>query len=231
MFARYRNWFICSDMFKKISGLLDALEPKLSLWVLLGGSSISFGIPAWAAHATGWLSVYGPIAWVLSGFLGLTVTAVITQFVLHAYYKIQLISRLSKIEAGLDVVNPLDSNFYQRRIHLTSFIPPSGDAVVGKHFHKCEIIGPINIVPFGCIITKSLYVSSDYIVISNDALNNNKIKNGNIFKDCTFSECKFYFVSFLISEAAYDVFNRTGGCNWITKPPALPDGNRAMQSV
>jgi hypothetical protein len=61
-------------------------------------------------------------------------------------------------------------------------------------------------------------------MVRDDALTKGLIKNGHVFRSCTFSECKFYFVSFLISEGTFEVFDRTGGCNWIIQIP-IPELN------
>jgi hypothetical protein len=180
---------------------------------------MSFAIPAWATHASAWLASYGPIGWVAAGFAGLCIFVILAWVCVITYGKIQLSSLNRRLLSRADAVNPLDTHFHRKRIFLQSFLAPSGDPVEGKTFSQCEIVGPLNIIPFGCLITKSLYVSSDYIMVSNDAINLGTIRNGHVFRNCQFTECKFYFVSFLISEAAFELFDRAGGCNWITHIP------------
>ena len=182
---------------------------------------IGFGIPAWAAHATEWLNEYGPITWVASGFVGVFLLSMVSWFGVLTLTKLRTIMLIRKISERADAINPMDQHFYSKRINLQWFVPPSGDEVQNKTFTKCEIIGPLNIIPFQCPIIKSVYVSADYIVVRNETLGRT-ILNGHVFRNCTFVECKFYYISFLVGEAAYSVFDATGGCNWITHVPVPP---------
>jgi hypothetical protein len=139
------------------SQLLDRVETRLSLadWAWRGGLALmTFGVPAWAAHATGWLASYGPIAWVGAGLIGMLACSVVAYLVSITYVKIRTIRLLRRISERADAINPMDQYFHSKRINLQWFVPPSGDAVEGKTFTKCEIIGPLNIIPFGCPIVK-----------------------------------------------------------------------------
>jgi hypothetical protein len=204
------------------SRFLERVETRLTLadWAWRAVlAAMTFGIPAWAAHATDWLLLYGPIAWIGAGLAGMLTASIITYVSTVAYQRLRTIRLLRKISERADAINPMDQYFHSKRINLQWFVPPSGDAVEGKTFTKCEILGPLNIIPFGCHIFNSLYVSTDYIMVRDEALTRNQIRNGHVFRNCTFQECKFYFVSFLVSESAFEVFNSTGGCNWITHTP------------
>ena len=206
------------------STILDRVESRVSLadWAWRGAMlMIGFGVPAWAAHATVWLNQYGPITWVACGFAGLIIVGIVANLSAFALTKFRTIRMLKRLSERADAINPMDGHFHSKRINLQWFVPPSGDEVRDKTFIKCEIIGPLNVVPFGCSILKSMYVSADYIMVRNESLDG-MIRNGHIFRNCTFVECRFYFISFLVSEAAYPVFNVTGGCNWITHIPVPP---------
>lgn len=179
----------------------------------------SFAIPAWAASASDWISSYGPIGWVGAGFIGL----IIGVFAIKALTAIKIaminINITKKFYENGDKINPLDKHFLNIRIHLRDLLPPGPGIIEGKTFENCELIGPLNIFPFQCAISGNLYTAVDYIVVDNQKAIDGKILNSAIFKDCRFLNCKIFFVSFLVMENSFEVFDATGGCNWITGTP------------
>lgn len=174
------------------------------------------GIAVWATRATAWLDAWGPIAWVTSGIIGVLI------FLSFAGICISLANRMlgfsikRKLLSKADAVNPMDIHFLNKRIVLVDLFPPAPGAVEGKTFEGCDIIGPLNILPFNTPILKCTYVLTDYIAISMDAYRNNRINNARVLRDCNFRQCRFYGISILVNENEYAAANSWGGCNWIT---------------
>ncbi|WP_018407543.1 hypothetical protein [Methylocystis rosea] len=208
-------------MKQKLFDVLSTVSNSLSIWQALSGSALlaSFALPAWAAATTEWISSYGRIGWVAAGFSGLLV-GVIAVYVMTSI-KISLIkmsiTRLFYQEGQR--INPLDIHYLNKRINLRDLLPPGPGIIENKTFENCELVGPLNIFPVNCILQRNLYTAVDYIVVDNEKSRSGKILNAAIFNNCRFLNCKIYFVSFLIMEESFEVFDSWGGCNWITQTP------------
>ncbi|MGD9657470.1 MAG: hypothetical protein AB7U61_07485, partial [Methylocystis sp.] len=110
-------------------------------------------------------------------------------------------------------------HFLDERVYLKDLLPPGRGAVTSKTFERCEIVGPLNIYPIGGIIQNCVYHAVDYVMLDEDKVKSGNIHNCFVFNDCRFIDCKIFFVSFLITEGAFEAYNSMGGCNWITKVP------------
>jgi hypothetical protein len=131
---------------ERIGGWLSTLESRWSLWNLFQGSVLvaSFALPAWAVRAARVFADYAPLSWVLAGFVGVVVWAVVRLFW-------QLATRL-KIRSQWDArsldrgsfINPLDLTSERKRILLNDFVLPSWTWIDGKTFIDCDLIGPAN---------------------------------------------------------------------------------------
>jgi hypothetical protein len=118
-----------------LDSLLEKIESRWSLATLVWqtvGAVMSFGIPAWAAHATAWLNRFGPIAWVTCGFAGLLLFAAF--LVLIAVFRERFIvaSIRRRFYEKADGINPLEPTFRNQRIYLSDLISPIEPAVKNK---------------------------------------------------------------------------------------------------
>ena len=196
-------------------------EWKISLWNALfsAGGLMSFGIPAWAAAASNWLSSYGPIAWVGCGFLGLAIFSV-SGLVVSAARTQWHKGTITKIyAANRPLINPLENNFTKNRIFLTSFISPFQNIVKDKTFTDCHILGPMNIVVSGGVLNYCTYDIADHVIIKSDGMQFKIPANAVIFQNCNFIRCAFVQITFLVPEAMFKSVESGGGASWITKTP------------
>lgn len=208
-------------MFSKLSRWLSRASDSISLWQFISGSSLiaSFALPAWAAATTEWVMGYGPIGWVAAGFAGLFVSAFSIYIITAIRFLLTKAHVLKTFYANSDKINPLDLHFLNKRINLKDLLPPGPGIVENKTFENCELVGPLNIFPFQCLLQRNLYTAVDFIVVDNQKAKTHAITNAAEFRNCRFLNCKIYFVSFLVMEDAYKIFDSYGGCNWITKTP------------
>ena len=183
-----------------------------------------FGIPAVAASATGWISQYGPIAWVIAGFLGwvlFVMLAYATTVIRRKWFGTSLLRRF--YEPG-DKINPVTKVFEDKRIYFSDLVPPRGFKVTGKTFVGCELVGPIVMTALqGTAIETCAYADCDHVLIRKGTGSpNDVVRNAYVFEDCKFFRCVFYAVTFLVIEPLYHLTETGGGCNWITYTPANP---------
>lgn len=190
--------------------------------------SIIFG---WAARATDWINSWGPIAWVMSGAVGIALFLVIARLCIAFGERIVLFQLKRKLHSRGDAINPMDAHYLNKRIVLESILPPYPGPVDGKTFERCDIVGPLNILPFGGGISGCLYVLTDYITIDPDAVYKDRINNARVFKNCRFIDCKFYNISILIKADEYAQANAGGGCNWITLVPVAVGNPKSSSDV
>ncbi|MGC8534407.1 MAG: hypothetical protein ACP5QR_02630 [Rhizomicrobium sp.] len=211
-------------MAKYLDALLEKLESRWSLATLVWqtvGAVMSFGIPAWAAHATAWINKFGPIAWVACGFVGLLLFAVF--LVLVAVFRERFIaaSIRRRFYEKADGVNPLETTFRNQRIYLADIISPIEPTLKNKTFIGCEVIGPVNI---GVIASKPgsggfngcNFHSCNAVRVRNDT----PISTGIMLVDCTFIQCTLFRITLLIPASAYeDLKAKLPPITWLTPEP------------
>jgi membrane protein implicated in regulation of membrane protease activity len=207
-------------MWRWLAKQADRLQTSITIWGLIAGSAMTSTVFVWVARATAWLDAWGPIAWLAAGAIGVLaflcfaiVCVALSQAIFLARYQRRLYKRP-------DAIDTMQTQYHGKRIVLETLFPPFPGYLEGRTFENCDIIGPLNIIPLGTSIAKSNYVSTDYILVTPEALNAGRIYNARIIKDSRFIDCRFYNISILISDLAYNVYNNSGGCNWITHPPA-----------
>jgi hypothetical protein len=175
---------------ERFGGALNAVESRWSLWTLIQGTGFvaSFSLPAWAVRTADIFSQYAPFSWVVAGFAGVFVWAVI-RLLWQAANRIRVAAKYDErfAEDG-SRLNPLDLTFERKRILLNNFVLPSFTQIDGKTFIDCDLIGPANI-----------YFSSnnqavplrppkiDAVWLGPHAI----LTNGFIFNNCIFRNCSF----------------------------------------
>ena len=199
-----RAWAWCWEHFGNILTIFG--------WV------VSFGVPAWIGYITDWVSAYGPIGWLACGMAGLL--TFVAGFWIYSFAREKYInSTISKtFYEKTDRINPMQTHFLDARIRLEDLLPPGTGWVTGKTFEKCDLIGPLNIATYNCIMQGNHYASVDHIMIDPECID--RIMNARGFSDCRFLGCTFYNVSFLVGLPNYDYVTGLGGSNWITLPPS-----------
>jgi hypothetical protein len=175
-----------------------------------------FALPAWATHASDVFSQYAPLSWVVAGFVGALIVVLI--YAVWGFVRWRMIvGSIQAKAASPHAVNPLDSTFQSKRIHVPALAPPVGGVIAGKSFIDCEIVGPATIIWDRCTYNDNLGYVVDGAVIKHPRI----ARNGFVFKNCNFTRCKFYMLTVLVTEAAYPYFSGAhwGGINWVSYVP------------
>ncbi len=124
---------------------LTGLAERAGGWVVwvIGGSALGGGgLMAWAAYATEWLNEFGPIAWVLAGFVGIFLVLFIWLVVVVVQLLATRRNYFRAISSPTETINPLDDTFIRKRIKMQEFRPPYQKILENKIFKNCEILGP-----------------------------------------------------------------------------------------
>ena len=207
---------------ERFGAWLDAVESRWSLWALIQASGlvVSFALPAWAVRAAQIFADYAPFSWVVAGFLGVFLAALI-RLLWNLAYRVKVNAKYDAlfIERGSDF-NPLDLTFERKRIYLDNFALPSWTQIEGKTFIECDIIGP------ACMYFHSSNTASpvrppkvDAIWLSPSA----RYSNGFTFKDCIFRNCSFQRITMFASIENYERWKDNPNFNWIGVTPSIAD--------
>ena len=177
-----------------------------------------FALPAWAAKATGVFSEYAPLSWVVSGFAGLLIYAVVV-FIYGTGQQRSVRSRYdSKFMQETGGVDPLAKVFEGKRIYLNDFILPSSPFVNGKNFVDCEIVGPANIyLEVGNNIGELQDSKIDAVALAPGVL----FSNGYTFRHCSFRGCTFHTVTLFLSPMEAHTLRESPYLNWISVVPEV----------
>lgn len=175
----------------------------------------SFALPAWAANASDWMRQWGPISWVVAGFVGLLVGQI--SMLLHAFWKrYKIVSIIAEKQAAkTDQINPLDDTFRKQRIRPTDLAEHITNEIKNKVFVDCEIFGPANAVFMAhCHFQSNGGALCDGVVFSGQV----KPHTGLHIIGCTFQSCRFYYITFMVPEVLAEDFRQHNwnGINWIT---------------
>jgi hypothetical protein len=115
--------FVAVRPFERFGRLLNTLESRWSLYALVQGSGLvaSFSLPAWAVKS-GQISQYAPLSWVVAGFAGMLIWAIVRliwnwayQIKIRAQYDARFLDRSGNY-------NPLDLTFEKKRIDHRLFL-------------------------------------------------------------------------------------------------------------
>jgi hypothetical protein len=177
----------------------------------------SAGFPAWATWTLGLFSDYAPLSWIVAGFCGMIIWAVV-RVLLSWAYRVRVQAKYNErfIEHGGNY-NPLDLIFEKKRIYLNDFALPSHPLIEGKTFVDCDIIGPANIYwHFGNQAFPIRAPIIDAICLDPEA----KFNNGFIFQNCIFRNCSFQRITVFGGTEFYPDWKRNMNLNVISVVPS-----------
>lgn len=180
---------------------------------LIIGWAMSFAIPAWATWAIAALQAWAPLSWVVAGFLGMLIAALVYAIVARARLWFVNARATGEFYKQIDRINPLEDTFRNRRIAIADLKPPFEPVIRRKTFIDCELIGPAN-ASFGATSMNGvIFIDCNACKVKNTAF----ISTSVMFEDCTFLRGKIFRVTFFIPEAGYDhMRNSMPGMNWLT---------------
>lgn len=184
-------------MIEKFQRLLDRIESRWSLLILIGTTGFVSGL---VARATAWLNAWGPIAWLAAALLGALSCSITYYIFITGYAKWQ---RAKEINMLIDrsKVNPLEDRFNKRSIFLPDLYDRDYVPHVSKSFKDCVLYGPAMIFIDGCTISKSEFSGGCQIVIVERGV---MVRGVVIFSQCLFNEVRFSNVTILFDKERYD---------------------------
>jgi hypothetical protein len=202
------------------------MAKKLAAWLwenfgkiaLLIGWAMSFAVPAWATWAMTALEVWSPLSWVVAGFLGMLIAAVIYAIAARARLWFVNAKATDEFYRQPDRINPLDDTFRDRRLSIANLAPPFEPVIRRKTFIDCELIGPANAglsatVPGAGTMNGVHFINCNACKVRDNIF----VSTGIMFEDCTFIRGKIFRVTFFIMESGYDhIRNSMPGMNWLT---------------
>ncbi len=197
-----RSFNFLSDHWDQVSAVSSWL------WTLAGGT-----LMAWAAFAADIFPQYAPFSWVAAGIAGALVVSIALWFFAKTKLVIMHYGLLRKMNTDLDGVNPLDDNFYKKRIHVLAFSNPIDRRIESKSFDKCELIGPTTVVMNNAIMHNPSFIDCNFICVKD----NWPVAHITSLSNCVFTNCKMYGITFLIPESATDKFQ--GAIPWVSRIP------------
>ncbi|MGA0598514.1 hypothetical protein [Enterovirga sp. CN4-39] len=152
-------------------------------------------LAAWAAAATDWLSVWGPVAWVAAGVsaaLASSLVALTVALSVENFTRASLNRKRSREPSG---INPLQDNFFKEIITVSDLFSYFHQMHTGKTFRECRFVGPM-VIAFG-----------DHVSLFQPRMNQCNficVQEGWItgvvaFEQSSFKNCEFDSVTFILA--------------------------------
>jgi hypothetical protein len=179
------------------------------LWTLGGGA-----MTGWAARASGILSQWAPLSWVIAGIGGAAVCAVVWWVITKAQYALAQAKWIRTWSSPGDGVNPMDDSFTRKRIKINDFVSPVHKVIDGKVFDRCELIGPTLVLLQDVNLHSPLMIDCNFICCKDNV----QVTNVVVLKNVNLINCKLYGFTFLVPETATDGFTAIG-VKWLARTP------------
>ena len=133
-------------MWKRIQEIIDKIVSHISIWQILTGGSVSFGLlSAWLSSGVSWINQFGWYGWFTAGLVGALLFALLLLagvWIRYGWTK----TRVMRVWGmQVDAINPLAHEFHTKRIKALDLSNPINRLVVGKRLIDCELVGPANL--------------------------------------------------------------------------------------
>jgi hypothetical protein len=186
-------------MWKAINEIFQRWEWRLSLYQILSGGGIlsTALITGWIASAQDWVNQYGALGWWIAALTGALAATLICVGIASLRYFMARASAVRTWSERVTDINPLDSQFNRRRIHLQSIVDPIGSRIIGKQFVNCELVGPANIfISPNSRLMGATFIQCDVVIAKDGAFAYNVIalENSEIL-NCTLWRCALFVTS------------------------------------
>jgi len=177
------------DLLRKTAKWLWSDITKLAL---LGGWLVTVIAPAFAVSGMAQFAQYAPASWIFAGLLGGVMAALGYALVSWGVARMAHASALAKWKQDVDNVNPLDTEFHKRRIRLQDLVSPATNAIVGKKFTGCEILGPFDFYGPHTRISHCAFADCNIVVVGpEDTIFARSVANC-VFESCIIHGCTLY---------------------------------------
>lgn len=208
-------------MWARIQRLLDRIESRVALWTALAQGlpvmSVGF-ISGWLSTGVEWINQFGWFGWWAAALTGALVAALILLFMAllrQSWIKASAIRSWSQNKG--DAINPLDREFIRRRINLLDLVSPINNAIIGKRFIDCELLGPANLLMSRSTITDNSFARHDIVLMDT----NSRVSNAILLEDCVITGCMLNQLTLLIWDSAVPHSLLDPSANWITVRPSI----------
>lgn len=148
-------------------------------------------VGAWSAWASEAFHVYGPAALVFGFFAAAVAFTLIVAGLSWSRVQMAKASLLRETAKTPSLVNPLDSQFDSKRINLNEFVNPLYEAVGGKIFTRCELVGPATVMLSGSQINNpkfSPWLACAFVICPIETSFSTDVI---VLQRCHFVDCKF----------------------------------------
>lgn len=191
------------------------MEWRLSLAIMLVTAMSSAALPAWAVWTGQFFVEYSPLSWVVAGFAGVFVFAIISAFLAWALQRRVRAKYDKAIFEKTGFIDPMATTFENKRIHLSNFVLPSDLFIEGKTFVNCEIIGPANLfLRDNNNVKGQREPLCDAVTLDDGA----RFHNGITVSNCTFIGCSFRRVTIIFRAKEAVLMSNLDWVNWLNKP-------------
>jgi hypothetical protein len=215
-------------MRKKLGDILDIIESRWSLAVLVSGTGVLTFITAWFARQAEWLNRYGNLGWWGATLIGFFVAAWAFVGIGWVRYIWAKASATLKWRDAVASLNPLDPEFTRQRIRISDLANPFTSRVSNKRFVDCELLGPANVVVHNADPVRGIrgvtFVSCDIVAVRQNISIQNVVVFENIdmiggaFYRCTIFVSPPMLPQILIMEKSFSI-SLTGNAEWDARGP------------
>lgn len=202
------------SMWERLQKLLDRIESRAALWGVIGGSSVVAVVTGYLSRTVTWINDnLGAFGWWVAALLGALLFAVIFLLIAWARAKLVTVKAVRRWEQQSDEVNPLATEFSQKRIKLSDLANPLVPVIESKRFTDCELLGPANIAVRGSFSAYGAALVDCDIVCVRD---NVPLHNVLWMKDTDIVRGKVVRCTFFVPQAAMQSFAQIPGMHAIT---------------
>lgn len=183
---------------KRWNALLDLLESRWSLILLIAGAVGSFGIPARIVATTESLARFGAIAWLTAGLAGLLICS-LTFWIIQLGMRARIVNRFAQMRAVTGGANAQLDSFEQVEVSFMDFYDPYYVTRKGKRFHRSRFVGPGMLHLPGVTFSHCVFKHVQ-IVIARDNISLFGVAS---LENAIFTQCDIVNVTLVLNQATY----------------------------
>lgn len=207
-------------MIERINKLLDRLESRWALLLLLAGNVSITGFGAFLASITEWAILLGPLGWLFAG-LGSALVFSTMLYVSALFSEARSRRELNKKRAEKSThINILEDHFEGEIIHVHDLWSFQHQLLEGKRFHKCRFVGPMVIAFLDDVSAVGISANHCNFIEIGTSLVYGVVG----FKRCFLTDCEYDSVTFLVNENMRQQLETASGgsITFVARPSQAP---------
>lgn len=195
-------------MFEYLNRLLDRLESRWSLYVLVSGNVLITGGGAYVAALTDWMVGWGPFGWLAAGLgSALVFTLSLYLWAIFSEARSRRAINLKRAEASTRI-NILDDQFEGEIIHVHDLWSFQHQKLEGKRFHRCRFVGPMVIAFLDNVTADGIHINDcNFIEIGDRGYVTGVVG----LQKCILTECEYDNVTFLVHRGVRKALDEASG--------------------